>query len=220
MLPDRRDPAYKCHLVLKEVCVQAVEQKCLDIFPGDIWPPLPVAVSPQDDHVKPVGCRGKNNESSFTTAPGWERQSRTHQCCKQGWAAACGSKTESWHLMALGPLCFFTSPQNHKQSLYTLEFCLFCWEIWSRCHMPHYRSSTDKRNSLIIVIYPQHTAAWKWIKLFSQLCLGSCTTSRSLSEGWIWPLISQESHSCCSEYLLPNPLSSWAVFLLQIALKV
>lgn len=30
----------------------------------------------------------------------------------------------------------------------------------------------------------------------------------------------QESHSCCSEYLLPNPLSSWAVFLFQIALKV
>lgn len=55
------------------------------------------AVSPQDDRVKPVGCMGRNNKSSFTTAPGWERQSRTHQCSKQGWAAAFGSKTgEVW----------------------------------------------------------------------------------------------------------------------------
>lgn len=32
---------------------------------------------------------------------------------------------KSWHLLALIPLFFFTSPQTHKQSLFTLEFCLF-----------------------------------------------------------------------------------------------
>lgn len=94
------------------------------------------AVSPQDDHVKPAGCRDGNNKSSFTIAPGWERQSRTHQCYKQGGAAAVGAGNrgavgclpwllllpKSWHLVALIPLCSFTSPQNHKQSLFTLDF--------------------------------------------------------------------------------------------------
>lgn len=69
MLPDRRDPARKCHPLVKEVYVQEIEQKCLDSFPGDFPELASIAVNPQDVHVKLVGCRGGNNKS-FSTAPG------------------------------------------------------------------------------------------------------------------------------------------------------
>lgn len=51
------------------------------------------AVSPQDDHVKPVGCMGL-----LSQLPQAEKgRAGLSQSYKQGWAAACGSKTgELW----------------------------------------------------------------------------------------------------------------------------
>lgn len=130
------------------------------------------AVSPRDDHVKPVGCRDGNNKSSFTTAPGWERQSRTHQCYKQGWAAACGSKTGElwaaslgctyyqnpgtwwlWSHFALSPL-----PRTISRVSSRLNFAYSTEKFGAAViYIPNYWTSTDKHKSLITVIYPQHT---------------------------------------------------------------
>lgn len=92
-----------------------------------------------------------------------------------------------------------------------LDFAYAAERPGASCQAPSYGSSVGKQQLINCHNLP---SARKWIQFFSQLCFGSCTTQRNLWEGRIWPLISLGSHSCCLELPLPNPLSSWAVFLL------
>lgn len=145
------------------------------------------AASPWVEGVKPVSCWDVTTKCSLTAAAGWGDAAGLASAA--GGGAACLGPTPSQNPGTCLPWSRFPLlhlPRTISRVATHLDFVYSAEKPGAGSHTLQVTNS----NSLITAIHPQNALARKQISLFSQFCLGSCMTSRSLNEGRIWPLIS------------------------------